>query len=112
MTRQKTIGIILLLIATACENKLDWIKIPDTVVPVVFNISPTSGPPGTTVAITGTNFSTGLSGNSVTINGTAAEVIEASSTKIVVITPATTTGPVVVTVNNKQAANKPVFTYQ
>jgi IPT/TIG domain len=110
--QQKFIYVCFLLINFSCEDKLAWIKMPEAVVPVVISMTPSSGPIGTTVEISGNNFSTNLSGNVVTINGTAASVTEASSTRIVFVAPAETSGPVVVTVNNKQASNAPVFTYQ
>lgn len=110
--QRKFIAISLFLISLGCDDKLAWIKTPDVVTPVVSGIAPTSGTPGTTVEIVGTNFSPVVSNNSVTINETAANVIDATPGKLTIVVPNETTGPVVVTVNGKRASNKPVFTYQ
>src|SRR5699024_3196576 len=42
--------------------------------PAISSIDPTEGPPGTEVTITGCNFSPNLNDNSVTFNGTSAEI--------------------------------------
>ncbi|HYW34190.1 MAG TPA: IPT/TIG domain-containing protein, partial [Balneolaceae bacterium] len=76
----------------------------------VSNISPKSGPVGTTVTISGKNFSSSKSGNKVTFNGTKATIQAASTTKLTVTVPkGATTGPVKVTVGN-QTATGPSFT--
>ena len=70
---------------------------PFTVVapaPTLTSLSPFSGPPGTSVAITGTNL---MGANSVTFNGTAATFTVNSATQITATVPAgATTGNVVV----------------
>jgi hypothetical protein len=81
--------------------------------PTVTGIVPSSGPAagGTSVTITGTNF-TGATG--VTIGGTAAaSVVVVSSTSITAVTPAGTAGTasvVVTTAGGSNAANT-LFTY-
>ena len=67
--------------------------------PAITNLSPVSGPSGTTVTITGTNFGPTQETSTVTFNGTEATVTNWSATSLVTLVPAkTTTGSVVVTV--------------
>jgi hypothetical protein len=66
----------------------------------VTGFSPTSGVAGTSVNITGTNFSTTLADNVVKFNGVAATVSTATTTQLTVTVPAeATTGKVTVTIN-------------
>lgn len=102
---------LIALLLVGCEDKLNWIKI-SAVAPVVYAIDPDTGIAGTTVTITGANFNTTASANTVTIHNTPATVVEASSSTLKFIAPNETTGPVVVTVNNKVAESKPIFTYR
>jgi len=48
--------------------------------PTITTLSPTSGAIGASVTITGTNFSTTPTSNTVTFNGTAATVTSATAT--------------------------------
>src|SRR5947209_1310473 len=67
--------------------------------PTIASLSPTSGPVGTSVTITGTNFGATQGTSTVTFNGTAATPTSWSGTSIVVPVPAgATTGNIVVTV--------------
>jgi hypothetical protein len=67
--------------------------------PTIATVSPTSGPVGTVVTISGTNFGASQGTSTVTFNGTAASPTSWSSTSIAVPVPAgATTGNVVVTV--------------
>lgn len=79
----------------------------------VTTISPTSGPPGTAVTITGTNFSPTAAGNDVEFDGLGASSVPSSSTQLVATVPAaapTGTGPVTVTiVETGQVATGPSF---
>lgn len=69
--------------------------------PHITSLNPASGQIGSSVSITGTNFSPTASNNTVTFNGTAATVTSASATTLVVTVPAgATTGPVVVKVGS------------
>ena len=56
-------------------------------VPTITSFSPTSGPVGTTVTITGTNFSTTAANNSVFFGGAKAVITSASATEIQVTVP-------------------------
>lgn len=66
----------------------------------ISKLSPEGGLPGTRVTITGTGFSTTISENVVTFNGTRATVVSATATSLVVIVPeGFTSGPLKIVVN-------------
>src|SRR5207302_2892599 len=74
----------------------------------ITSFSPTSGPAGASVTITGTNF-TGVT--SVTINGVAASFTVNSSTSIATTLPnGATTGPISVTTSGGTATSASNFT--
>jgi hypothetical protein len=103
----KKIVFIAFFLLMACEDKLAWIKTP-----VVYSINPETGTAGTMVTITGANFNAAPPANSVTIHGTSATIVEASSTVLKFVAPEETTGPIVVMANGQVAQNQPVFTYE
>jgi gliding motility-associated-like protein len=68
--------------------------------PTVTSFTPTSGPVGSSVIITGTNFDTTQTNNAVTFNGTVAVVTGSTATSITTTVPTgATTGKISVTVN-------------
>lgn len=68
--------------------------------PTITSLSPTSGPTGTSVTVTGTNFGAPQGSSTVSFNGSTVVPSSWSSTQIVFSIPAgATTGNVVVTVN-------------
>lgn len=71
---------------------------PPAQAPVINSLNPTSGPVGSNIGITGTNF--GVSAGVVTVNGVTAIIVSWSATFIVITIPNTTSGNVVVTANN------------
>jgi Carboxypeptidase regulatory-like domain/IPT/TIG domain len=72
-----------------------WTVIP----PAIANLSPTSGPVGTSVTITGTNFGASQGTSTVTFNGVTATPSSWSATSISAPVPSgAATGPVVITV--------------
>jgi unsaturated rhamnogalacturonyl hydrolase len=78
--------------------------------PAITNLGPTSGPVGTVVTITGTNFGSTQGSSRVAFNGKTAIVQTWSATIIVAPVPSgATTGSVVVTVGI-QASNRVTFT--
>jgi hypothetical protein len=82
-------------------------------VPEVTSITPPSAMPNTLVSITGTAFSAVFNENKVSFNGKEALVSNASPTQLNVVVPAdATTGPVTISVNGREAPNKPVFTVE
>jgi hypothetical protein len=83
--------------------------VTEPVIPVITSLDPVTGKVGTTVTITGTDFSTTPGKNIVSFNGTEANVTASSATSITTIVPAgATTGPVTVTVDGE--SNGVVFT--
>ena len=77
---------------------------------VITGISPTSGGSGTTITITGSNFSTASGGNVVMVNGLNATILSATSTQIVIVVPDGGGGPVTV-INSGGTTVGPTFTY-
>ena len=80
--------------------------------PTITAFSPTTGPVGTTVTISGTGFSTTISQNTVTFNGTIATITSATATQIVTSVPIdeATSGPISVTTPNGTATSSTPFT--
>ena len=73
--------------------------------PTVTGVTPLSGKAGDVVTIAGTNFSTVLTENVVSFNGTAATVTDATTTQLKVTVPAgVTSGLVTLKVRGKDAA--------
>lgn len=103
--------VLLLSIVSGCDDRLDWIKEPEKS-PEISGLFPDSGAPGITVVIAGSSFSKMAVNNSVSFNGVPADIVSASGTELAVIVPASTTGPVTVTVREKTAKQQPVFTYE
>jgi hypothetical protein len=82
-----------------------------TVSPAITGLSPTSGPVGASVTITGTNFGTQQQGSSVAFNGIFGTPTSWSQTSIVVPVPnGASTGNVVVAVGSAGASNGVLFT--
>ncbi len=78
--------------------------------PTIISFTPASGPIGTTVTITGTDFSTTPADNGVQFNGTSAVVTSSSTTSITTTVPAgATTGKINVTVAGNTAASATDF---
>ena len=76
--------------------------------PTVTSFNPTSGPVGTSVSITGTNF-TGVTG--VTFNGVSASFTPNTSTNLSATVPGgATTGPIAVTTGNGTGTSSTSFT--
>ena len=94
----------------AVGNLLSISQYPSSSVSIIY-FTPSSGPTGTTVTISGTGFSTTPSQNAVTFNGTAATVASSSATQIVATVPSNaTTGPIKVTVAANSATSSKAFT--
>lgn len=78
--------------------------------PSITNLSPASGPVGTLVTISGSNFGSTQGGSTVSLNGTAATVISWAATSIAATVPAgASSGSFSVTVNGT-ASNGSSFT--
>jgi IPT/TIG domain len=79
--------------------------------PTIGSISPLTGPANTLFTISGTNFKTVLTDNTVKFNGVVAAIQTATATVLTVLAPATgTTGAVTVTTADGTATGS-VFTY-
>src|SRR5207302_7541040 len=77
----------------------------------IIQFSPSSGPVGTNVTVSGTGFSATASQNTVTFNGVATTVTSATATQLVVTVPSgATTGPIAVTSPNGSATSNTSFT--
>jgi|GEM_PF-3399069 len=81
-----------------------------TVTPAVTSFTPTSGIDGTSVTITGNNFSATPANNTVKFNGTTATVTAASTTSLTATVPLASTGPISVTVNGATGTSASNFT--
>jgi len=83
-------------------------KITVVAAPTIAKFTPSSGPPGTIVTITGSNLA---HATRVTFNGLAATISSDTATKIVVKVPATaTTGRIAVTTKGGTATTSVAFT--
>jgi ribosomal protein S8E len=111
MKKTATLLIVIstLLFIVACKKNKPPITIPNP--PTITAISPTNGVVNTVVNITGTNFKTIASDNTVKFNGVLAAVNSATATSLNVTAPAGgTTGKVTVTTVDGTGTG-PVFTY-
>ena len=78
--------------------------------PSITSISPSSGPVGSAVTISGTNFGSSQSNSTITLNGTTATAVSWSSTTLIAVIPSgASSGSFSVTVGG-QAANSTTFT--
>jgi surface protein len=79
--------------------------------PTIANFTPDSGPVGTEITITGTNFSTTVASNTVKIGTATATVTTATATQLKATVPTgATTAKVTVTVDGKTATSTKDFT--
>ena len=78
--------------------------------PTIVSVSPASGPVGQVVTLTGTNFSTTASANTVKFNGTAATPTTSTATQIVVPVPSgAPSGVITVSVGGATATSATSF---
>ncbi len=104
----KRLGVtsMVLPLLTNCSKDEDILPSPS-----ITNFTPASGTVGTTVVITGTNFSTTLANNTVRFNGTVTTVVDATATQLTVVVPSeATTGAITITVNSNTATSATDFT--
>jgi RHS repeat-associated protein len=103
-----SIGLVSVNVAGYLSNGLNFTVLPT---PTITSLSPNSGPIGTWITITGTNFGTTQGSSAVTFNGTDVTTITSwSATNITLAVPlGTTTGNTVVTVGGVPSAGV-VFT--
>ncbi len=102
-----TTGNLVVTVGGVASNGIVFTVTPP---PSISSLSPTSGPVGTGVTVTGSNFGTTQGTSAVTFNGTTAAVTNWTGTSIAATVPTgATTGNVVVTVGGV-ASNGMVFT--
>jgi hypothetical protein len=81
------------------------------IIPAITSFSPASGTVGTSVTITGTNFSTTAASNIVKFNGTSAVVSSASASSLTAVVPSgASTGKITVEVASQTATSATDFT--
>lgn len=79
--------------------------------PAITSVDPQSGPVGTEVTISGMNFSSSASGNTITFNGVQAQVRGAAQDQLITEVPqGVSDGPIEVTVQGKSVTG-PEFNY-
>ena len=94
-----TSGNIIVTAGGVASNGLTFTVTANPPAPAISSLNPTSGPAGTSVTITGTNFGASQGTSAVMFNGTAASPTSWNSTSIVAPVPSgATSGNVVVTV--------------
>jgi hypothetical protein len=92
-----TSGNVTVTVAGVTSNGATFTVLPT---PSITSLSPTSGAPGASVTVTGTNFGASQGSSAITFNGTAATATSWSATRIVAVVPTgASTGSVVVTVS-------------
>ncbi|MBI1769594.1 MAG: VCBS repeat-containing protein [Bacteroidetes bacterium] len=102
-----------LVVANATSNSISVFRntIASAAAPTITSFSPQSGAIGTTVTITGTNFSTTTTNNIVKFGGTTSAVTASTATSITTSVPTgATTGPITVTVSLQTATSANNFT--
>jgi hypothetical protein len=91
-----TTGPLVVAVAGLASNSVTFTVL---VPPTISLLNPTSGIPGQSITITGSNFGATQGSSTVTVNGATATATSWSTTSIIATVPAAaTTGPVVVTV--------------
>ncbi len=101
-------GNVTVTTATGTGSRPGFITFPP---PVITSFSPTHGPAGTTVTITGINFSTVTNDNIVYFGSVKAQVLTATTTQLTVTVPAgATVDPLSVTINRHTAYSSKGFT--
>lgn len=84
---------------------------PSAATPAITSFTPTSGPIGTSVTITGTGFDATPANNTVQFNGTAATVASASTTSLTVTVPTgASSGTISVSTSGGSATSSTSFT--
>jgi len=98
--------------ASLATATFDSVSINSTAAPapVITSASPTTGPIGRQVVISGTGFGAAQNGSIVTLNGTQATASVWSNTSITItVSPGATSGPLVVSVAPTMNASNPVI---
>lgn len=108
---QRLLGLCIIVLLAACNGNGNDDPAPAAPAPTIASFTPASGPVGTSVTITGTNFAATASDNTVTFNGTAASVTLSSPTSLRATVPTgATSGKITITVANQTATSSADFT--
>ncbi|MBS1563342.1 MAG: IPT/TIG domain-containing protein [Bacteroidetes bacterium] len=105
--------IFLIAAAASCRKKESANPYNASAPVTVSGFMPTSGPVGTELLISGSNFSTNLSQLKASINGVPLLIVGASGNQIMaVVSQKTGSGPVVVSVDKNQGTSAGIFNYK
>ncbi len=111
MIMKKLLFLVVVVAMLWSCGKDDGPSTPPASAPTITGFTPKTGPVGTEVTITGTNFSTTKTDNTVKFNGTAATVNTATATQLKVAVPTgATTGKISVTVDGETVTSTDSFT--
>jgi hypothetical protein len=102
------VALLVFIVLTSCDKDEPIEPLPP---PTVESILPTAGVPKMTVTITGNNFSTTASENSVKFNGVQATVLSAKVNELVVEAPAGGTTGLVTVMVGTEIVTGPSFRY-
>lgn len=106
-----TTGYITVTIGSYTATSSTIFTVTTDTIPHITSFAPATGAVGTTVTITGTNFSTTVANNTVMFNGVVATVTAATSTQLTVTVPTgASTGTITVTVGSSTATSTSTFT--
>ncbi|MFM9839281.1 MAG: IPT/TIG domain-containing protein [Cyclobacteriaceae bacterium] len=106
-----TTGTITVTVAGNTATSATNFTVTSPLIPTITSFAPASGPIGTTVIITGTNFDAVPANNTVKFNGISATATSSSTTSITTTVPTgATTGPISVTVAGNTATSASNFT--
>lgn len=113
MLKMKFNYLLILLVFLVCSCSKDSTETESSrPVPVLTGFSPASGAAGTSVVLSGTNFSTTVASNAVSFNGIEAVVTAASATKLTVTAPAgASTGRIVLITNGSALTSSSPFIF-
>ncbi len=115
-TNRRFLNVLLLLASlsaaiVACKKEPETPQPNPLPVTSITSIDPATAPVGSTIAITGTNFSTDPASNTISIGGVVATIVSASATRLVVVVPTgAVNGPVSVTAGGQTAQSTVSFT--
>ncbi|HZV11915.1 MAG TPA: IPT/TIG domain-containing protein [Candidatus Kapabacteria bacterium] len=93
-------GTIAVRIGSATDTSKQIFTLDTIPLPTIINLQPGTGPLGTLITITGTNFDTAQGHTIVTMGGVREKIISISSTKIVVELVGGTSGAITITMNS------------
>lgn len=114
--RKHLLSVMLVLLSlsvviNACKKETETSTPQPQVKTSITSIDPATAPVGSTITVSGTNFSTDPASNTITIGGVPATIVSATSTSLVVVVPAgVTSGPVSVTAGGQTAQSSGSFT--